>query len=177
MATGEPPTEIRPLFATIPTSHYAAIGKVVANWAAFEHLAESALWVLAQVNDEPGACLTAQIPNMARRFDALLALLRLHGASEDIIKDTNIFVEATHALTVKRNRVAHDAWHWDFRTQRALRLEISAQKRLIYGFTAMPEDEVDEIVEEIAVHIDSFAALMRRVFSSLSLSPLRRKPR
>jgi hypothetical protein len=177
MATQNPPTEIRPLFATIPTTHYAAIGKVVANWAAFEHLIESALWVLAQIDDEPAACLTAQIPNMARRFDALLALLRLHGASEEIIKEINKFVDATHALTTKRNRVAHDAWHWEFKTQRALRLEISAQKRLVYGFTAMPEEEVEEVVEEIASHIDDFDALMRRVFSSLPLSSLRGRPR
>lgn len=168
-------SEPRSLFPTLPASHYSAIGKVAANWAAFEHLAESALWKLADVGDEPGLCLTAQIPNTARRLDALLALVRLRGGSEALASRINKFAEATHALTEKRNRVIHDSWHWNVATQRALRLEMSAQKRLLYGFVAMPEDEIDAIVEEIAVHIENFDTLMRDVFAAISPLPQRQR--
>jgi hypothetical protein len=168
-------SEPRPLFPTLPPSHYAAIGKVAANWAAFEHLVESALWVLAGVDDEPGVCLTAQIPNTARRFDVLMALVRLRGGSEELLKRINKFVEDTYDLTTKRNRVIHDAWHWNFATQRALRLEISAQKRLSYGFIEMSEDEIDAIVEEIATHIGKLDAIMRDVFAVMSPLPRRQR--
>jgi hypothetical protein len=163
-----------PLHLTLPDSHYAAIGKVAANWAAFERLMESALWVLAGVGDYPGACLTSQIPNMARRFDALLALARLKNVDEKIIKKLQQFSHESQTLNLQRNRIIHDAWHWNFATQRALRLELSAAKRLTLGLVETPEAAVMGIAEEIANHIDRFDKIIDEVFSAAS-PPLRKR--
>ncbi len=60
----------------IPDAYYIAIGKVASNWAAFEALVNSLLWQLAKVHDDRGACLTAQIANVARSLDRLIFQLQ-----------------------------------------------------------------------------------------------------
>jgi len=45
-------------------AHYEAIGKFVKNWAAFELFIQSAIWRFANVDDEVGYCLTAQISKL-----------------------------------------------------------------------------------------------------------------
>jgi hypothetical protein len=165
----------QPLLQSLSTSHYAAIGMVAANWSAFERLVESLLWTLADADDQPAICLTAQIPSMTRRFDALLALTRLRGGDEQLATRINRFAEASHALNDKRNRVVHDTWHWNFPMQQALRLEMSANKKLVYGFVAMSEDEIAEIGDKIADHIEEFDGLATAILSGVS--PWQRRPR
>ena len=132
---------LEPLYPTLPDSHYAAIGKVAANWSAFERLVESSL--------------------------CLIALPRLRGGEELATKINNLAKSRT-PINSKRNRVVHDTWHWEFKTQRALSLEISAKRRLSYGFTAMSESAINQIVDEIADHINAFDALAREIFSCIS---------
>src|SRR5271154_5347239 len=105
--------------------HYAAIGKVAANWSALERLMDSLIWRIALVQDKEGACITAQIPNMARRVEALISVIRLNGGSERLIKRYNKFAADTDKLQTGRNRVVHDPWIFDAVSETPHRLEIS----------------------------------------------------
>jgi hypothetical protein len=77
---------------SVSDQHYAAIGKVASNWAALEHLIDSMIWRMGMFMDNEGACVTAQIPNMARRLDALIAIIRLQDADPKILKKLPISV-------------------------------------------------------------------------------------
>lgn len=147
-----------------------AIGKVASNWAALELLVSNALWQLAKIDDEPGACLTAQIGNIGRMLDALTALVRLRGGSEKSLSKIAGFAEKTFGLSTKRNRIVHDPWVVTG-TLEPSRLEVSARKKLIYGYQIMPTTEVNAVVDAIADHTDRFEEIMDAVFAELEPSP------
>lgn len=158
--------------------HYLAIGKVASNWAAFEGLVRSAIWVLAKVEDEAGACITAQLPNISRALDALIALVRLRGGDDTLVRSYKKMAEDSVALGNKRNRIVHDPWAAERGTKRPHRLEITAQKRLVMGYLAHTTEEVEKLVDEINDHIDRFIALTEKaialVGASLKKSPEQR---
>jgi hypothetical protein len=161
------------LLFSIPEDHYAAIGKVAANWAALEALVNSSLWQLSKADDEAAACLTAQMIGITRSLDALLALVRLRGGTETMISKINRFQNDTFEYMKKRNRIIHDPWSVNPSTLKISRLEISAQKRLILGFQPMDKNEILEFVEKIARHTDRFEEIMTPILSELA--PLPRK--
>jgi hypothetical protein len=146
---------------------YAAVGKVASNWAVFEHMLHSSLWVLAKVGDEAGACLTSQIPGPGRALDAFVSLVRLHGGDESLIKTINQFSEKTRGLGDKRNRAVHDSWNWDRATGSPYRLEISARKRIVMGPQPTSLSDMNDVVDQIADHIDAFDKIVAEVEKQL----------
>jgi hypothetical protein len=156
--------------------HYAAIGKVTSNWAAFEQLVHSSLWCLAKAEDRPGACLTAQIPNIARAFDALASLADLHGGSKALVRKINQFAEHTHAINGRRNRIVHDPWNWNDETGKPYRLQISAQKKLVFGPLPMDTKEVDQLVEDIFNHINAYETLVTQMSVQLASAGILFRP-
>ena len=165
----EEPTTVR---LSLPESHYAAIGKVAVTWTTYERLVESSLWILSDVSDDSGLCLTSQIPNMARRFDALISLAIYRKINDELIKKLKKLSEHSQSLGIRRNRVIHDGWNWNITTQTALRLEMSAQKNgLAHGFVAMHEEEVLKLVKDIVELIDRFDKTINEAFSVMSPLP------
>ncbi|THD68447.1 MAG: hypothetical protein E7813_10485 [Bradyrhizobium sp.] len=142
---------------------YAAVGKVASNWAAFEHMLHSSLWVFAKVGDEAGACLTSQIPGPGRALDAFVSLVRMHGGDDALIKTINQFAEKTRGLGDKRNRAVHDSWNWDRETGNPYRLEISARKRIVMGPQPTSLSDMNTLVDQIADHIEAFELVVARV--------------
>jgi hypothetical protein len=59
--------------------HMTALGHAVAAWAALEFAIGEAIWELANVEREAGACVTAQLVGPGPRVRALVALLELRG--------------------------------------------------------------------------------------------------
>jgi hypothetical protein len=146
----------------LPPQHYAAIGKVAANWSALELIVDSACWELAGVGDEPGVCLTSQVAGIQRKLDALTALLRLREKPEVLIKDINKFSDRARALAERRNRVVHDPWQHGGSLGTPHRVEASARKKLVFKSVPMPTDEVVALVDEIWNLTDRFTVLMVR---------------
>jgi hypothetical protein len=73
------------------------IGLVAAGWARFEYLTNKLIWRLANVDITVGACITAQILSPSNRLKALVALVRLRGGSEDLLKDIRAFARGLAA--------------------------------------------------------------------------------
>lgn len=156
--------------------HYKEIGKVAANWAVLELLVGSALWRIAQVNDYEGACLTAQIPNMARRIDALAALVKVRGGSKGIVTKINKFGEDTFGLNEQRNRIVHDPWYIDRVTGEIQRLEVSAKRTLKFSYVAVSVNEIQAVVDLIHNHINRWDDLAKEIFAELESSPEKPPP-
>ena len=163
--------EIKALTLRLSGAHFTAIGKVASNWAVFEQIANSFLWELAEINDRAGACITAQIPHLGRTLAALLALVRLRGGNDALISDINKFQRDTEGLGRRRNRIVHDPWDVDDETGHPRRLEISADKRPVFGFEIVPISEVERLVDEIGEHTDRFIALANRALAEVGPLP------
>jgi hypothetical protein len=130
--------------------HYAAIGRVAANWSYLEADIDTESISLAGLDGKMGICFTAQIAGSGRKLDAYIALARLQGASPKLIQDLCDFAKDTQTLSIKRNRTVHDVWFFNH-PQSPQRLEASAGKvaRLEYIPTSTEKllklaDEIDE---------------------------------
>lgn len=149
---------------------YATVGKIASNWAAFEALLHSSLWVLAKVEDKIGACLTSQIPNVARSLDAFAALVRFHGGSDALMSRINKFTEKTHGLSPRRNRAIHSPWSWEWETGKASRLVITAQKKLVLDAEEIELAEMSKLVDDTHDHIEAFETIIAEISKELSKS-------
>jgi hypothetical protein len=116
----------------VDPEHLAAVGKVATEWAVLETFLNMAIWQLADLGSEAGACLTAQIQTIVRRVDTIIALMRLKNADETFIKAIGRFYEKANKLSKERNRIVHDPWGTGIETGKTYRTEITAEKRLIF---------------------------------------------
>ena len=172
-----PPAKIGILPGSLPQEHYAAIGKVASNWSVFERIVDSAIWGLAYAEDEAAACLTAQFAGTPSRFNALIALVKLRGGSTTMVEKIEAFHKASNALVARRNRVIHDPWVLERSSLRPYRLEISAQKHLIFEYRPMDTRSVLAIAEDIANHINLFGDLINELIGEVhTLSEKLRPP-
>ncbi len=99
----EPPEFLDPV--DIPLEILGAIGGVASQWALLEHYIDRTIWVLAGLDWEKGACLTAQLAHIGRRLDAVISLVRLLDIKDDkknkLAAALNSFAEATNQLAKK----------------------------------------------------------------------------
>jgi hypothetical protein len=143
--------------------HYAAIGRVATEWAAFETTLDSSTLLLARFEIRRGVCLTAQIAGWSRKFDAYVAIARLRGATKTI-PDLNKFAQDTNGLSEQRNRVVHDPW---VGKEKPHRLETTAKRTLRFEFVPVPTVEVMKIAGRITDHIKRFEKLNLAVVAEL----------
>lgn len=139
-------------FDKIANPHYAAVGKVAASWAGFEHHLQQSIWVAAGIDFSIGACLTTQIGNSGRLIDALIAVLRLRGATEDNIKPLLSFAGDVGNKQRKRNRIVHDPWFFRIdqdEPRKTFRYELSASKTFVDELKHQPTDELQQFILSI----------------------------
>ncbi len=131
-----------------PAEYAEGIAQIISCWSALESNINMAIWHLAGVYPAIGACLTEQIFNLNSRLRALLALLKLRRASDELVGRVKRFSEYSHKASDIRNRVVHHTWHQGMETKKMMRLEIKVQGTLAYGFKPIePEDLNADIVE------------------------------
>ena len=132
--------------------HAEEIGQLVCAWARVEHEIDEAIWKLAGVEENPGACMTAQISNVARRFDALFALARLRQTPPELLRDLEKVKNEALKLAALRNRVVHDPWASSYTSlddKKHYRLEVTARSKLDFRYKEVPTDALKRITESI----------------------------
>ena len=67
--------------------YFKMIGMVATDWALLEQMIDDVIWTLAKVDHKKGACITAQIMSTEWKLRALIALVKLYGGGEVIIKN------------------------------------------------------------------------------------------
>lgn len=133
----------------LPEEHYAAIGKVAEAWAGLELSIDMACWTLANLTGRVGACLTAQVSGHARKMDAYIALSRLRGADDTLIRRLNKFAVQAQGMAERRNRVVHDPWMAMGVLASPHRLEVTARKKVVLKGVLMLTADVLKLAEEI----------------------------
>lgn len=145
------------VFSALPDEHYAAIGRVTEHWAALELLIDASCWELALVDSLVGTCLTAQVLGHARKLDAFIALVRLRGGDEQLIKRLNKFSETARRVSERRNRVVHDPWMTFAGAPH--RYEASARKAAVLRMIPMATADVTHLSDQIDDLWGNFHAL------------------
>jgi hypothetical protein len=139
--------------SSISDEHYSAIGKIVANWAALEATINFAIWRIGEIPETIGACITSQIFTFDAKMKALISILEVRGNLDKTITKINKFHDDIRAISTFRNRIAHDPWVHDEKTDSPHRLQISADKTLILEYklesTVMINNEVQKLNEFI----------------------------
>jgi hypothetical protein len=140
--------------------HYAALGKLTANWAALEAHIASAIWQISEIPDAIGASITSQIYTLEGKMKALQAILRIRNF-DDIASKLNVFWDKKlRSLSEFRNRRIHDPVFF-LEGGFVARLEITANKRLKLGYESESLEEMAARIDGIADAIDEFAKIIR----------------
>jgi hypothetical protein len=132
--------------------HYAAIGRVASKWAQLEHHIQELIWGLTGLDAMTGTCITSQIGSSGRLMDALMALLKLKGATKKQRKPIHEFCEAVKDKQRMRNRIVHDPWYFHFNddeTTTGYWLETSAVRTAVHKLIEQDDKKLETLIEEI----------------------------
>lgn len=172
------------LYGVIPYEYSNEIANIVSQFAQLEYNIDTVIWELAGLSDMPngidiGACLTAQIPSVVPRIEALIALARVQGVPEDRVRKLNKFKEHARGVGERRHRVAHDPWFATWQPDRpeseVYRLQRTAKAKLEHGYKHVAIDELKALTADIQAVIDQFNELgseLLRAFWTLPETPL-----
>ena len=142
---------------------YAAIGIIASAWSIFERWIDTAIWELAGLDKETGACLTSQIQSVRAKLITVEALAHLKGASPETLKDLRRFTNDTEGPTRRRNMVIHNPIE-EVGIDITLRI-VSANRMLIFDNHPITHDDVTALHKDIMKLIGRFKAM----FSTLGL--------
>lgn len=168
----EPDDDI--LLGYIDVHHAAAILQAISAYAALEYEVDELIWVLAGVEPEVGACLTAQYIAISPRMDALISLAHAQHVSPQHIKKLNKFKETIGGLAARRHRLAHDPWFFGHKTKKLYRLEKTAKPKLVHNYQRVTEDEMKAFEAEITKATERFRELRSEILHAFYSSPYRR---
>jgi hypothetical protein len=90
--------------------YHAYVGRIASVWAMLEFRIDQLLWLLANVDQTSGACLTSQMMGTTPRLRSLRALMELRGSSPELIKKVKSLTGSIIIPQEERNRVVHDPW-------------------------------------------------------------------
>ena len=143
----------------LSTKYQAAIGRIVEAWATFEHMLAMHLIMLTWTNVDAGSCLMAQFSFANQRLTALAALVHLYNGDKKLLRKISRFADETQKLAMRRNRIVHDPWQRAKNTGLHYRLEISAQRRLVFEPKAVEFSTLKALERDIRDHVKKFEAL------------------
>ena len=129
--------------------HYTVIGLVACLWGFLESGIDGAISDLARTDERVMACVTAQLIGPARRMDALVALFRHEGGSEEIVKQLKKFQGSIQQLGEDRNRVVHDPLMKNNKTGKVHKSLTTAKGELKYELAPVSIDDMKKTAEEI----------------------------
>jgi hypothetical protein len=147
--------------AEVSPEHNAVIGRIASSWSAFELMLDEAIWAFMGVNYEIGACVTSQIPNVARRFDAIRSLMVLKKSPDKSLRKLKKLVDQTNRLQRKRNAIVHAVWSSGPTTKENYRLRVKAEKELDFKFEISKLEDLRLILHEINEHKRAVAILLQ----------------
>jgi hypothetical protein len=54
----------KPLPSDLDPDFYTTVGQIASDWGTLEYVVSHCIWSAAQVDEQLGACITAQIPSL-----------------------------------------------------------------------------------------------------------------
>jgi hypothetical protein len=116
------------------------------------------------------------------RIRAIIALVYWSKGSKKLTSTLNSFLNRTHALADKRNRIVHDPLYWDWTvvgTTAAAQFRVTTKGKPDFGFRPITAEYADGVVQEIEQHTVRFRQIQKMLYEELGSSPkksLSRRP-
>lgn len=158
-------------FAVIPEDHCAAIGLVAITWADFELAVDRCIWVLLKVDQQIGACVTAQMNSMFNRMNAMTSLAQERGASDPLRKKLSVLAGKLGSLSEERNRVVHDARFWMVERKKIGRFQATAKANLKFDVQTETISSLYEIAQRMEAHKQEFMKIWAELAAELGKLP------
>jgi hypothetical protein len=83
------------------------VGDITTRYAAFEHIINETIWLLCNLDDRRGGCITSEIISLKPRFNILIALLYELKFEKRIISETEDLLACATKTVLFRNKYAH----------------------------------------------------------------------
>jgi hypothetical protein len=143
-------------FTTLPTNHpiHSLVGQVAAKWSEVEHVLDHAIWRLAKIDDNTGACLTAQILGSGNRITAILALCHHRKIDPTLIKKLRSLSGKILVSQNLRNRILHDAWYIEEPNEEPRQFKSMAKGEFLFGFHPVDEAFLNKVLAEMQKRLD-----------------------
>jgi hypothetical protein len=143
-----------------------ALGSLCMIWADLDSNIHEAIWELANLDVNVGACITSQIFPTFPRFRALGALVHLRGGNPSLMKAVSNLSATVEALARQRNRFVHDPWSINDDGS-AERIEMSVDKKLTFDFVPTQLTAITDLEAKIMAATNEFHTLHRRILDEL----------
>lgn len=149
--------------------YFREVGHVCTQWSLLEQKVADAIWTLAEVEHEKGACITAQIQSLDARFRALVALVKLHGGSQARIDQLNKLTAEVMKLGATRNRLVHDPLLYNVDIGAVITSRVSANRTLVSNLELVSLEALKKTGSDIIRLAKSFVTIRDKIFSELGL--------
>lgn len=153
--------------------YYNLVGRIISNWAVVEARLASAIWRIGEIPDEIGASITSQIYTFDGKVKALQSILRVRGYEHEAAKLGTV-TKAGKGLSEARNRIVHDPVK--FEGGDVLRLEITADRHLKFGYQKIDLDVLHKMVTDIDDLDNKIEAAIKPALDAIPRLPLPNKP-
>jgi hypothetical protein len=147
----------------------ALVGRIASSWAILEGAMDVTIWWLADVKEEEGACITAQLVSIHSRLRAIIALARLKSCPKIVIDRLNKFSSDSERIVRLRNRAIHDPWYRGLETGQLAQHKLTAEKELIMEMTPRSIADLERTLSEIQQLRSRFTRLMEELDYPTSL--------
>lgn len=145
----------------LPAEHpfYALIGHVTSEWSHLEHALDQIIWDLSGIPPHLGACITGQIMGASPRFLAIIALATAKGIDAAKIEKVRELMNQTFSVQEERNRIIHDPWYLELKTESPGQFKSMPKKDLRYGMADVEQHQIEQLKDRIARRTNSARAL------------------
>jgi hypothetical protein len=145
----------------------AVVGQIVNQWAHIEHVLDTIIWRLADVEAKKGSCITAQLTGSFPRFKAIISLATIRGLDGKMISDMTQMMFRMQGKTDKRNRVVHDAWYAEATTNKASQYKSTPFKDYSFGLQESDDKEIKETIDESKRALEEVNKLQEQITNLL----------
>lgn len=165
------------VYQPLPEDHqfYHTIGRVVSEWAHFEHALDVIIWKLLSwgttgLPDKLMASVTSQIMGVNPRCKVIEALGRAHKIDDAILKKVRRLKNDSFSVADWRNRWVHDPWYSDKDTDEPSQFRAMPPIDPQYGLCDIKEDEVERTISETRALKERTVKLLNKIQDALRSS-------
>jgi hypothetical protein len=161
----------KPLPGDLDPDFYTTVGEIASDWGTLEYVVSQCMWSAAQVDEQLGACITAQIASLPAKLESLALLLRARGVSARLMSDFQRFIQDSRRPTELRNCAVHDPLGVHKEDSEPRQLQITARGKLVFEVRKITLEDMIKNAREITVFLDRFFNLRDRIEGELSTLP------
>jgi hypothetical protein len=163
--------------SALPKDYFALVGNIASDWATLEYMINKCIWDAAMLDEQLGACITAQISSPHARLEALHLLLRARGVSDALLASVSDYKVKIRKAAEKRHRAVHDPLGIDKDDGEPRQLQITAHGKLVFERRKVTTTSLQKDLDLIADWVNKILDLQERIVDELvALPPYEPRP-